>query len=205
MTAIVRTILLLALALSLQACASITTGAEQTVTVNTSPVQEAACALRNEKGKWEIAHTPGSAKVAKANSALFIQCKTESGYNGSLTVSSAMASAALGNLIVGGVVGAAIDIGSGAAYQYPSFVFVPLTGGPAAPTGPASTPGGAATAAIPPPVPPSSQAQKTPQTTTTANSAPVEPNASGACYLPDGQKAMLGREECAARMGLVGA
>lgn len=123
----IRAAALLVLCLGMQACASITTGTTQSVVVDTTPVQQATCTMQNEKGQWTVIRTPGAATVSKAYGLLSVQCRTEAGHTGSSSVNSTTAGAAFGNIIAGGLVGAAVDIGSGAAYQYPAQVLVSLS------------------------------------------------------------------------------
>jgi hypothetical protein len=57
---------------------------------------------------------------------LLVTC-SESGYEPfSMNVSSSTKAMAFGNILLGGVIGAAVDMGTGAAYDYPSVIVVPL-------------------------------------------------------------------------------
>lgn len=132
---------LLALAL-LPGCASITAGTTQSIAVDTQPQRPADCRLSNEKGTWGV-RTPGVTTVTKAYGPLTVTCSTPDGWGGSTAVQSTTAGAAFGNIIAGGVIGAAVDMSSGAAYVYPPQVFVPLAQG-----------GYTNTAAMSPPPPP---------------------------------------------------
>ena len=125
--------------LGTSACASITAGTTQAVAVNTAPKDGAECKLANEKGTWSVPKTPGSATVTKAYGDLTIACEHPDGSKGAGTLSSTTAGAAFGNIIAGGIIGAAVDMGSGAAYTYPSTIAVALAspvGAPAAPVVP---------------------------------------------------------------------
>lgn len=113
--------------LSLGGCASITAGTTQAVAVNTPPKDGAECKLTNEKGSWSIPKTPGSTTVTKAYGDLAVSCEHADGSKGAASVQSATAGAAFGNIIAGGIIGAAVDMGSGAAYTYPSTVVVSLS------------------------------------------------------------------------------
>lgn len=122
-----RTLLCLAALLATSACASITAGTTQAVAVNTAPKDGAECQLTNEKGSWTVPKTPGSTTVTKAYGELAVTCKHPDGHKGSTTMQSTTAGAAFGNIIAGGIIGAAVDMGSGAAYTYPSSVLVALS------------------------------------------------------------------------------
>lgn len=132
---------LLALAL-LPGCASITAGTTQSIAVDTQPQRPADCRLSNEKGTWGV-RAPGVTTVTKAYGPLTVTCSTPDGWGGSTAIQSTTAGAAFGNIIAGGVIGAAVDMSSGAAYVYPPQVFVPLAPG-----------GYTNTAAMSPPPPP---------------------------------------------------
>lgn len=116
--------------LAVSACASITQSTTQSVLIATAPKTGASCDVRNEKGSYAVPVTPGSITVAKAASDLTAICKTADGWIGSGTAASTTAGAAFGNILVGGIIGAAVDMSSGAAYIYPSEMIVNL-----APTG----------------------------------------------------------------------
>ena len=68
----------------------------------------ASCLLQNSKGRWMIS-TPGKATVLNDNSALEITCKAP--FIPSFTVSALPmpSTSMLGNLLAGGVIGAAVD------------------------------------------------------------------------------------------------
>jgi hypothetical protein len=78
----------------------------------------ATCQLQNDKGRWVLA-TPGRTKVVNDNSSLEISCRGQ--YIPPFTVSAMpMPSyAMLGNLIAGGVVGAAFDVYNNTGMKYP--------------------------------------------------------------------------------------
>jgi len=109
-------------------CATLFGGLTQTVTVETRDVEAvlvgSTCSLRNGKGAW-IVTTPGSVVLNRSFSDLAVTC-THVGYEpANLVVKSATGPLMLGNIImIGGVIGAAIDIDNGAAFDYPLFITV---------------------------------------------------------------------------------
>lgn len=107
-------------------CASIVSGSHQRISVTTLPVQGAQCSLENNKGKWRITHTPGSANIHRSENNLTVICEKK-GYS---TVTSQFKSeinkAAYGNLLLGGIVGGAIDKNNGAAFEYPANIEISL-------------------------------------------------------------------------------
>ena len=143
-------------------CASIVNGQNQSVSVNTPGCEPAACTLTNEKGTWFV-NTPGSVVVRRAYGAMAVSCVKEGFAPGTATIASATKGMAFGNILLGGVIGAGVDIGTGAAYDYPELITVSMTCGTAksagttAPVAPAVTAATASTAApaaaVPAPAP----------------------------------------------------
>lgn len=108
------------------ACASVVEGNRQTVSVETPPVQEARCTLVNDGGTYFVSSTPGSVTVTRSAQDLVVTCE-RSGFEGrTVSVSSTTKALAFGNILAGGLIGAAIDRGTGAAFDYPALITVPL-------------------------------------------------------------------------------
>jgi uncharacterized protein YceK len=108
---------------SLSGCASIVNGTSQTVAVNTQKgstvVTQANCKLENDKGVWNVT-TPGSVEIHKSYEDVTVTC-TKDGYPaGIASFKSSTNNTAYGNILVGGPIGAGVDVKSGAAYDYPS-------------------------------------------------------------------------------------
>lgn len=110
-------------------CASIVTGHNQPISVETrhngAMVREANCKLENDKGTWFVT-TPGSVTVRRSFGDLHVRCEKDKHEPGILTVKSTTKAMAFGNAIFGGVVGAGVDIATGAAYDYPSLITVEM-------------------------------------------------------------------------------
>lgn len=111
---------------ALSGCASIVSGTNQSVTVDTPGCAAALCKLTNDKGAWAVT-TPGSVVVHRAYGPLSIVCAKEGYPSAATTVASATKGMAFGNLLFGGVIGAGVDMGTGAAYDYPTAIMVPMT------------------------------------------------------------------------------
>lgn len=122
-------LLLLTLLLLHTSCASIVDGKNQPVSVETisqhGPVNGAHCSLQNDKGKWFIPSTPGSAVVNRAYGDLIIHC-TRDEMRGNESVKSSTKGMAFGNILIGGGIGAGIDCVTGAAYDYPTNIVVKI-------------------------------------------------------------------------------
>ncbi len=124
---IVCTVLLLSSAF-FQGCASVAKGTNQSLSVITPGCDGASCKLTNNKGEWFVT-TPGSVTVHRSSGALTIVCKHET--TGEAETIGAEDSSTggwvFGNILVGGVIGAGVDIINGAAYDYSSTISVPMS------------------------------------------------------------------------------
>lgn len=136
-------------------CASIVNGQNQSVTVTTrasgTEVPGAKCTLTNDKGKWYTA-TPGSVVVRRSYGELAVNCTHEAHEAGAQSFKSATKAMAFGNAIFGGVIGVAVDVSTGAAYDYPEALQVTL-GGAASKTPGGPDPAAPVAAGLPAPPP----------------------------------------------------
>ena len=125
----------------LGACSSIVSGTTQQIMVNTNPAG-ADCALFRQGNRIAtIQNTPGSALVDKTKHDITILCVKPGFEQASFFNKSGVEGATLGNIILGGGIGWAIDSASGADNKYQSPVnvtMVPVQ--PGAPTGDAVLP-----------------------------------------------------------------
>lgn len=124
----------LAAAAQLAGCASIVSGTNQSVSVEThaadgAPLVGANCKLMNNKGTWYVT-SPGSAVVNRSFEDLSILCEKDKHPSGWASVKSSTKPMAFGNILFGGVIGAGVDIGTGAAYDYPALIKVKMGAGP---------------------------------------------------------------------------
>lgn len=109
----------------LSGCASIVSGTNQPVTVDTPGCAAASCKLTNDKGTWAVT-TPGSVVVHRAYGPLTVMCTKEGFPAATTTVASTTKGMAFGNILFGGLIGAGVDAGTGAAYDYPNTILVPM-------------------------------------------------------------------------------
>jgi len=155
--------LILAASVLLTGCASIVSGTTQIVSVDASldgaPVMGAKCTLTNSKGVFYVT-TPGTVPVHRDYADLAVACAKDALPPGSATVKSSVKGMAAGNILLGGVIGAAVDASSGAAYDYPDTLHLvmgqrlALGGASANPSTPAPAPAVAAITPPPGPLPP---------------------------------------------------
>ncbi|WP_421995025.1 hypothetical protein [Reyranella sp.] len=129
LAAVGRLMLVCGLAFGLGACATVVAGTTQEVHVQSEP-PGAACRLDKQSGNVSIGFvrkTPEKVKLPRSKDNVVIKC-TLDGYQESdeLMVSS-FSGATVGNILLGGLVGIAIDAASGANNKYPERVTVVLT------------------------------------------------------------------------------
>ncbi len=118
--------LLLPLAiLVLPGCASIVTGHNQPVSLQTPDCEGASCTLTNSKGTWYV-KTPGTVTVHRAYGDLTIVCSKDGYPSATSTSASATKAMAFGNILFGGLIGVGVDVGTGAAYDYPALMTNPI-------------------------------------------------------------------------------
>ncbi|WP_313032504.1 hypothetical protein [Massilia alkalitolerans] len=113
----------LAISASLTGCASIVSGTNQIVSVETlqatGKVDGASCKLENDKGVYYVT-TPGTVTVRRAYGDMSVRCEKPGMETGIATIKSSTKGMAFGNVVFGGVIGAGVDMASGAAYDYPN-------------------------------------------------------------------------------------
>lgn len=122
--------LLLAAIISLTTgCASIVNGTSQSLSVTarqqTGEPVTATCTLTNNKGSW-FATTPGSVVVSRSYNDLAVNCISLGLPTGTAIAKSVTKGMAFGNILFGGVIGAGVDMSTGAAYDYPPVITVTM-------------------------------------------------------------------------------
>lgn len=130
-----------ACALSVSACASIVGGRYQQVQVETRAADQsirADCTLSNGTGEVRVL-TPGSATVRRSSHDLSVVCQKDGKQIAQQTYDSSIRGLVWGNLIIGGLIGIAIDFSDGASHHYPDKLTVVL---PSAYAAVATYPGG---------------------------------------------------------------
>jgi len=101
-------------------CASIVSGTQQSLFIDTPEVEGATCQLTDSKGgSWYLGNTPGSVTVSKGNGPMNIVCKKKEYKTATYSLEEDVAGAVLGNVLLGGGVGIFVDAATGAAQKYP--------------------------------------------------------------------------------------
>jgi hypothetical protein len=108
-------------------CASITGSKNQPISITAvceaEQVQGANCTVTNDKGVIYVS-TPGTAFVNKSTSDLTVSCTKDKVQSNPAIVKSSSNSSIWGNILLGGPIGAAVDAGTGAGFDYPNAVNV---------------------------------------------------------------------------------
>lgn len=132
-----KIVALAALAMVLPACSSIIEGTSQEILVNTNPSGANCELIREGLPIGRINPTPGAITIKKTKHDITMNCQKDGFEVATYLNKSDVAGATVGNIILGGGIGWAIDSASGADNKYTSPVtvtLVPKTGGqPAAP------------------------------------------------------------------------
>jgi hypothetical protein len=122
-------VLLLSLfATSLVGCASALVGQQQWIHVKSeckNHVLKRSCVVSNDKGSWRF-ETPARVLIPRSSKPLAFACESGLVEGGYAPVSAHPSLETLGNLVLGGVVGLAVDIGNDSAFSYPSEVNIVL-------------------------------------------------------------------------------
>lgn len=111
---------------SLAACSSIIEGTSQEILVNTNPSGADCNLMREGNSIAHVSPTPGAATVKKTKYDITIKCNMKGYHEATYFNKSDVAGATVGNVILGGGIGWAIDSASGADNKYTSPVNVTL-------------------------------------------------------------------------------
>lgn len=110
----------------LSGCSSIVEGTSQTLTVNTNPPGATCDFNRESRVIGTIQSTPGSLLVQKTKHDITVVCRKEGYQDASFFNKSDVAGATVGNIILGGGIGWAIDSASGADNKYTEIMNIDL-------------------------------------------------------------------------------
>lgn len=124
---IAKLMIILMIATVTTGCASILGGTKQKVSVSTGQVIGATCDLENNAGKWHINQTPANIEIHRSAQDLKVHCQKPGYQHMHAKFSSKTRTLAYGNVImIGGIIGASIDMANGAAYDYPNNITVSM-------------------------------------------------------------------------------
>lgn len=118
-------VVLAALSLAIQGCASTGVPAVQTVRVETPGCSAVACELRNDLGSWQLPSTPGEVTLTTASAPLQVSCRAVGGTLSAVGAPSSTAPTTGAGGVTGGLAGgAAVGVTFGAA----ALAFIPVLG-----------------------------------------------------------------------------
>jgi hypothetical protein len=112
--------------LLLAGCATITKGTQQTITISTDPAGAVCNLTRDAKPLAVVNPTPGSIPIEKAMGSISILCKKPGYLDAAGALASEFQAWTFGNIILGGLIGIAVDAASGAMHEYPAMVTITL-------------------------------------------------------------------------------
>lgn len=121
-----RLFAVLLLTAALPACATITSGTSQNLTVLTEPTGATCTLMRGGTVIGVVNPSPGSVSVSKSSTDIAVSCTREGHSQGRNVVQAQFQGMTAGNLLLGGVVGLAVDAASGAISRYPDSTIVIL-------------------------------------------------------------------------------
>lgn len=110
----------------LPGCATITEGSSQTITIDTTPPGVHCNVDRDGEHIGTIAATPGTVQVERSKKDLKIVCEAPGYTSAEDTDSPTFNSSTMGNVLLGGLIGMAVDAASGANRKYRTNIHLDL-------------------------------------------------------------------------------
>ena len=126
MATIKLALVVVALALLGSGCATVTKGSSQALTIQTDPDGATCDVSRETKTVASLAATPGQVTVDKAFGAIDVACRKAGHQSTEVHVDSQVQGWTFGNILLGGIIGFAVDAASGAMREYPQFITLTL-------------------------------------------------------------------------------
>ena len=111
----------------LSGCASIVKGTTQKITIKTNPPGATCRVEQNNNTIATISPTPDIINVPKSKHDLTLTCNKPSYRTAVHVIPSDVEAMTMGNILLGGVIGLAIDAGTGAMNKYDANVTITLT------------------------------------------------------------------------------
>ena len=115
-------------AASLGACATVTMGTTQEIAIDAEPVG-AECRVEKRGVAFATLKAPAVTSVPRSGDTLAVTCSSDGFQPDTQHISPSFSGMTIGNVLLGGLIGVAVDAASGANNQYPSrvaFVLMPL-------------------------------------------------------------------------------
>ncbi len=115
-------------------CATIASGNTQMVYFDSAPTG-ADCKVSREGIVLHAFTTPSTLEIERDKDPITTTCDLEGYETSVLTSDSNLETMAVGNILIGGIIGVGVDAASGALNEYPSQIIVPMTKSRNAPQG----------------------------------------------------------------------
>ncbi|HKX07444.1 MAG TPA: hypothetical protein VJN67_04590 [Stellaceae bacterium] len=103
---------------ALVACASISSGTSQKLTINTDPSGADCQLMVKDAAIGNVNPTPGAITVKRASDSIRVTCRKDGYQDATYVNKPGLEAATLGNIVLGGVIGLAVDAASGANNRY---------------------------------------------------------------------------------------
>jgi hypothetical protein len=116
------------LSYALSACATIVSGTSQNITVESEPAG-ATCKMTRANSVVGAVETPATVKVERSKDNIEVTCDKQGHQPASEILSASFTGTTIGNVLLGGLIGVAVDAASGANNRYPEYVFLVLNPG----------------------------------------------------------------------------
>ena len=127
LAAFVRLMMLVGLAMTSGACATMIAGTTQDIYVQTDPMGADCKIDRQGASVGVVRPTPGRVNVSRSKETMIISCTLDGYQQADEVVAASFSGATVGNILLGGLVGIAIDAASGANNKYPDRVIMVMT------------------------------------------------------------------------------
>ena len=121
----IRIMLISVLTVHLSSCSTIMKGSRQSINVESTPAG-ANCIMRREGTVLARRKTPFITNIEKDSDEIITECKKRGYHRGTKSTDSDVSGWVWGNILLGGIIGLAVDAGTGAMYEYPSNIYLNL-------------------------------------------------------------------------------
>src|SRR5262245_29312798 len=107
-------------------CATIVKGSSQSLLVQTNPPGGSCELSRGGKTIATVDPTPGTVTIEQSKHDISVTCKKQGHVDTTATLPSSLQGWTLGNIVLGGLIGIAVDAGTGAINDYQPEVLLTL-------------------------------------------------------------------------------
>lgn len=123
---ILKRLILIAFSSCIISCATLFTGTSDDVDVSVTDCARASCTASNPQGSWKLATVPGTVEVQKDSAALVVACSADGNEPVAKSFPAKIEGWTWANILLGGLIGLAVDFASDGIHNYPKKVEVPM-------------------------------------------------------------------------------